>query len=135
LTATLRLLTTAPLHWSSGHDVLLLALRSLVEAGEAVSLRIEGCGPARDRVLFTIADLGLGDVARLAEAATDGGYDALVLAAVDDRPWPEMPAARSRARWTVASDLAWIRANVQGPEIRLVPPADPERLADALREL
>jgi glycosyltransferase involved in cell wall biosynthesis len=135
LTRTVRLLTTAPLHWSAGHDVLLLALRSLIDAGQDLTLRIEGSGPARDRVLFTIADLGLADVARLAEAATDGGYDALVLAAVDDRPWPGVLAACSRARRIVASDLAWIRANIPGPEVRLVPPGDPERLADALLEL
>ena len=63
----LRLVTIADLRWVKGHEYALLAVRSLVERGVRVRLDVIGNDPhravgepsERQRILYTIADLGL----------------------------------------------------------------------------
>jgi glycosyltransferase involved in cell wall biosynthesis len=65
--AGLRLVTIADLRWVKGHEYALLAVRELVERGVPVRLEVVGGDPhhavgessERQRILFTISDLGL----------------------------------------------------------------------------
>ncbi len=53
------IVTTGGLVWLKGYEVALLALRQLVESGVDAAYHIIGDGPERQRLLFTIQDLGL----------------------------------------------------------------------------
>jgi hypothetical protein len=134
---SLRILAVAALHWTAGYDHLLLGLRDLLEAGRDATLRVEATGPARERFLFTVHDLGLAPVVTLAapdRAEVVGRADVLVLAAVVDQPWPEMLTARHRAGSVVATDLPWAREHL-GPDTaatELVPVRSGPALAAAL---
>ena len=134
----MKLLATAPLHWSAGYDDLLLAVRSLLDRGVPVSLRVEADGPARERFLFGVTDLGLEASVALAEPSEDGTAlppaDVVVLAAVDDRPWPETVRAAPRAAAVAATDLPWVRRHLVRPGRALVlaPPRSPTSFAAAL---
>lgn len=57
-----RLITTGSLIWRKGYEYLLAAVRELVDRGVPVHLTIIGDGPERQRLLFTIHDLGLQEV-------------------------------------------------------------------------
>lgn len=71
--AGLRLVTVADLRWVKGHEYALLAVRQLVERGVPVHLEVIGGDPhravgepsERQRILFTISDLGLDEHVRL----------------------------------------------------------------------
>jgi glycosyltransferase involved in cell wall biosynthesis len=133
-----RLLAAAPLHWSAGYDDLLLAVRMLLDRGVPVSLRVEADGPARERFLFGVTDLGLEAVVALTGSAEDDtdlpGADVVTLAAVDDRPWPETIRAAPRGTAVAATDLPWVRRHLVGSDrpVVLAPPRSPARLAAAL---
>jgi glycosyltransferase involved in cell wall biosynthesis len=137
----MKVLAVAPLHWSAGYDDLLLALRLLADDGEPVSLRVEADGPARERFLFTVMDLGLEDRVVLTDPPGPPGRrvavpdaDVVALAAVEDRPWPETAHAAGRSRAVAATDLSWVRSNLvgSGRRVVLVPPRDPARFAGAI---
>jgi colanic acid/amylovoran biosynthesis glycosyltransferase len=55
----LRLITVGSLLWRKGYEYALLAVRQLLDDGVAVCLDIIGDGHERQRVLYTIEDLGL----------------------------------------------------------------------------
>jgi glycosyltransferase involved in cell wall biosynthesis len=63
-----RLLTIARLEWQKGLDYGLTAVRQLVDAGIALRYLILGEGSSREELVYTIGDLGLGDVVTLAGA-------------------------------------------------------------------
>jgi len=60
-----RLVTTGSLIWSKGHEWALQAVRMLKQRGVNVQFDIIGDGPERQRVLYTIHDLGLQNCVRL----------------------------------------------------------------------
>lgn len=142
MTNGLRLIGVAPLHWSAGYDDLLLAVRGLVDRRLPVSVRVVADGPARERFLFNVWDLGLEREVELVsprppESLGDLAKQVVVLAAVDDRPWPETIGAGAHSRRVVATDLPWIRGHLTAscPRAVLVPPRSPAHLADALAEI
>ena len=61
----IRILCRGPLDWTLGAEHLLLAFRALVERGVEARLEIVGEGVERERVLYTIDDLGIGGSAHL----------------------------------------------------------------------
>jgi glycosyltransferase involved in cell wall biosynthesis len=63
--AQVRIVTVGSLVWVKGTTYGLRALRHVVDAGLPVTLSIVGDGPERQRVLYTIDDLGLSDHVRL----------------------------------------------------------------------
>lgn len=137
----MRILAAAPLHWSAGYDDLLQAVRSLADDGVGVSLRVEADGPARERFLFNVTDLGLEDVVALVDPELGAGgapadVDVVALAAVDDRPWPETLKVAGRGGAVAATDLAWVRRHLvgSGPHVVLAPPRSPARLARAIAD-
>lgn len=54
-----RVVTTGSLVWVKGHEYALQAIRHLVDRGIAVQFDLIGDGPERQRILYTIQDLGL----------------------------------------------------------------------------
>jgi len=58
-------MTVGTLAWVKGHEWSLQAIRRLADKGVDVRFEIIGDGPDRQRVLYTIADLGLQDRVRL----------------------------------------------------------------------
>jgi hypothetical protein len=133
-----RVLAAAPLHWSAGYDDLLAAVRLLLDRGVPVSLRVEADGPARERFLFGVTDLGLEAAVALVEPAADDpdlpAADVVALAAVDDRPWPETVQVAWRGAAVAATDLPWVRRHLAGSGVPVVlaPPRSPARFAAAL---
>ncbi len=61
----IRIFCSSPLDWTLGCEYLLLAMRQLIDRGVEARLCIAGDGPERERVLFTIHDLGLVEVVSL----------------------------------------------------------------------
>ena len=145
----LRLACTAPFHWSGGHDYLLAALRRLLDGGLDFACDLVDDGPEPQRLLYTIVDLGL------AEFGPDGRprgdritvhrrptfmetadvlrrSDVVVLAAVEDRPWPELSEALACGLPVVATQLPSIAEMLPDRGPSLVPPRDPDALAAAL---
>lgn len=123
--------------WQSGLEVALVAMRRAVDAGVSVEAVLAGDGPERERVLFTIHDLGLADRVRV--AAPDAGE------AIDsDRAvflWPALRAgdlaplrdAVGRGMAVIASDLPEARRIVHpGQGDLLVAPRDADALAEAI---
>jgi glycosyltransferase involved in cell wall biosynthesis len=56
---TFQVVTTGSLIWRKGYEYALLAVRRLVDKGTPVRFDIIGDGPERQRILYTIHDLGL----------------------------------------------------------------------------
>jgi glycosyltransferase involved in cell wall biosynthesis len=145
----LRLVCTAPFHWSGGHDYLLVALRQLIDEGLDVSCAMVDDGPEPQRLLYTVVDLELADLG--ADGRPEGDVvtvhrhpsvpetadllrqsDVFVLAAVEDRPWPEIAEALACGLPVVASGIPTIADARAGGELTVVPRRDPDALACAI---
>ena len=68
-----RILSVGRLHWKKGYEFGLEAVRLLVDHGLHCEYRVVGDGEHREAVVYTIDDLGLGDVVRL-DGARDAGH-------------------------------------------------------------
>ncbi|MDQ4068661.1 MAG: glycosyltransferase, partial [Actinomycetota bacterium] len=64
----LRILSVGRLHWKKGYEFGLEAVRLLADRGVRCEYTIVGDGEHREAVVYTIDDLGLGDVVRLGGA-------------------------------------------------------------------
>ena len=62
---TFRVVTTGSLYWVKGFEYALQSIRYLVDRGIAVQFDLIGEGPDRQRILYTIGDLGLEGRVRL----------------------------------------------------------------------
>jgi colanic acid/amylovoran biosynthesis glycosyltransferase len=62
---TFRITAVGGLIWKKGYDYALQSIRALKDRAINLQFNIVGSGDERDRVLFTIRDLGLQDVVRL----------------------------------------------------------------------
>lgn len=124
-----------------GYDVLVEAWGRVTARVPEAELRIAGEGPERSRLERRIRELGVGDTCRLLGARDDvptllAAADAFVLSS----RWEGSPNAVMEA---MASGLPVVATRVGGvPELldsgeagRLVPPEDPERLAEAMVEV
>lgn len=138
----LRLACATPLHWTGGHEYALVAMRRLLDQGGDAHLNLYGDGPQHEHVQFTIADLGLQTAVTLAGGLKPGRMaprlrlaEVFLLAAVRDRPWPELQQACAIGLPVVASDLPSVRAAVGPGRAVLVAPRDPAALAQAILAL
>lgn len=141
----LRIACTAPFDWAGGHEYALLAVRQLVHGGADLQLDLVDDGTDRQRLLYTVADLGLDPIvtihrhlSRRALLEVLQRAHLFLLACVEDRPWPELLEALACGLPVVASDLPSIRravTTVEGAEsvdATLVARRDPSALANAL---
>ncbi len=137
----IRILCWGPLDWTLGSEYLLLALRGLLDRGVEATLCIAGDGPERERILFGIDDLKLGNAARVVSNRADPAAlfdeaDVFVLAVLDDRPRPEVRSAMSAGLAVVWGQRTDVSTPVQHEVTGLcVPSRDPDALRDALSRL
>ena len=135
--SSLALVYRGAFDWQSGLEVALLAMRRACDAGVSLEALLVGGGPERERVLYTIHDLGLADRVRIAAPGARETMD-------PDRAvflWPALRAgdlaplrdAVARGMAVIASDLPEARRIVR-PEQGglLVAPRDPDALAEAI---
>lgn len=69
-TEKFRVITTGAFIWRKGYEYALMAIRELVDQGLPVEFNIIGDGPERQRILYTIQDLGLMEHVKLAGKIT-----------------------------------------------------------------
>ena len=123
--------------WHAGLEVALLAMRRAVDAGVSFEAVFAGDGPERERLLYTIHDLGLEARIRVVGTGVHRGADAEGAAFL----WPALRAddlaplrdAVERGVGVIASDLPesrWLVRHEEGG--LLVPPRDPDALAEAI---
>jgi len=139
----LRLVTTGSLIWRKGHESLLLVLRSLWDSGTRARLSIIGNGPERQRILYTISDLGLDDsvdlLGQLDETQVRDELqqaDIFVLSSLSEGISNAALEAMSCGLPVVSTDVGGMAEAIQdGVEGRLVPPRYREAMASAIAQL
>jgi glycosyltransferase involved in cell wall biosynthesis len=139
----IRLLSVGRLHRSKGHDVLIEAVRRLLDGGTEATLQIIGDGPERPALEAQAAAAGLaGRIAFLGSLAEDQviahlrDAEVFVLASVAEPlgvVYMEAMAMRVAVIGTAAGGVGEIIT--PGVDGLLVPPSDPVRLAQAIRLL
>ncbi len=138
-----RVITTGTLIWRKGHEYTLQALRSLLDRGVDFRFDIIGDGPERQRVLYTIHDLGLETKVRLRGRLEPSRVvtllqeaDAFVLSSLSEGISNAVLEAMSCGIPVVTSDCGGMREAVtDASEGYVVPMRDPSRLAGALHQL
>lgn len=138
-----RVITVGSLGWRKGHEYSLLALRSLVEGGIDVHFDVVGEGRQRQRVEYTLRDLGLRGrvtlhgrlpedrIARLLPTA-----DAFLLASLSEGISNAVLEAMSCGLPVVTTDCGGMREVVDdGVHGLVVPVRDPAAIASALERL
>lgn len=131
------LLTIARLHPQKGHQHLLAAMRELPEA----TLALAGDGPAREALQSLARDLGIEDRVRFLGHRSDvadllGTCDVFVLPSLYEGLPLSVLEAMAAGKPIVATSVGGTdEAIADGIDGMLVPPADPVRLAAALRAL
>ena len=147
----LRAIMVGWLRWEKGHEYALVAIRTLLDRDVAVQLEIVGSVPAerrrrmdeRARILHTIADLGLKQHVRLAGEASSAeisarlrASDVFLHASVTEGTPNAIVEAMACGLPVVAVRCGGVpEAVTDGVEGFLVPPRDPERLAESLQRL
>lgn len=139
----LRVLSVGRLHWKKGYEFGLAAVRQLVDAGVCCEYRIVGDGEHRDAVVYTIDDLGLGDVVRLEGARRRDEVDRALLwadvllhNAVSEGFCVSALEAQATGLPVVCTDADGLPENVIDGETGIVVPRrDPEAAMRALCEL
>jgi glycosyltransferase involved in cell wall biosynthesis len=141
--APLSLFTLGRLHVSKGHAVLLRALAKLRDRGVAATLRVAGDGPERPAIETLVAELDLaGSVTLLGSLSEDRCLeemrrsDAFVLASDAEPLGVVYMEAMSAGVATVGTDAGGVGEIItNGRDGLLVPPRNPDALADALQRL
>jgi colanic acid/amylovoran biosynthesis glycosyltransferase len=140
---TLRVVTTGSLVWQKGYEYCLMAIKQLIESGTSTELNIIGDGPERQRILFTIEDLGLRKHVRLHGRLLPEDVrcllwksDAFVLASVSEGISNAVLEAMACGLPVVATDVGGMREVIRdGHNGYLLPARDPAALAAALHRL
>lgn len=138
-----RIVTTGSLTWVKGYEYALTAVRRLRERRLPVQFEIIGDGPERQRLLYTIEDLGLQDCVRLAgrlppEAVRQRlqAADAFLLSSLSEGLSNAALEAMACELPVVSTDVGGMREAIRdGVEGLLTPPRDPMALAQALEQL
>jgi colanic acid/amylovoran biosynthesis glycosyltransferase len=139
----LRLLSVGRLEWKKGHEVALVAVRQLLDAGVPVDYRIIGGGAYEEALRWTRAELGLEGAVTL-EGAVDHATvrerlawaDVLVHPSATEGFGNAVLEAQAAGIPVVCSDADGLPDNVEpGVTGIVVARRDPEALADALAAL
>jgi colanic acid/amylovoran biosynthesis glycosyltransferase len=138
-----RLITTGSLIWRKGYEYLLSAVRLLLDRGIPVQLDIIGDGAERQRVVYTIHDLGLADqVTLLGRLPTNQVLprlqqaDAFVLSSLSEGISNAVLEAMACGLPVVTTDCGGMKEAVtDGVEGFVVPIRQPQAMASALEML
>ncbi len=138
-----RVVTTGSLIWHKGYEYALVAVRQLVDAGIPAQFDIIGDGPERQRVLYTIHDLGLENQVRLLgrlppEQVRDHlqQADVFLLSSLSEGISNAVLEAMACGLPVVTTDCGGMREAVtDGVEGFVVPVRDSEAMAIALMRL
>lgn len=139
----LRIVTTGSLIWRKGYEYQLLAIRSLLDEGFRVRAEIIGDGDERERVVYTIRDLGLEQNVRLLGKMNPEGVrerlrraDVFVLSSLSEGISNAVLEAMSCGLPVVTTDCGGMREAISdGTEGFVVPVRDPGAMASALKGL
>jgi colanic acid/amylovoran biosynthesis glycosyltransferase len=139
----LRLVTVGSLVWVKGATYALEAIRILRDRGMPVRLSIVGDGPERQRILYTIEDLGLRDhvelVGRLAPVAVRDRLrqsDVFILPSLSEGFCNAAVEAMACGLPVVMTNSGGVLEGVtDGVEGFIVPVRDPSAMADAIGRL
>jgi colanic acid/amylovoran biosynthesis glycosyltransferase len=139
----LRLVTVGRLDWTKGYVYALEAVRALTQRGVDCAYRIVGEGSARHEVELAIADLGLTErVTLLGSRDREGcreeldGADIFILASVTESFGLAAAEAMATGLPVVATQVGGLPEVVDdGVTGYLVPPRDPQALADQVQVL
>ena len=142
-TDILRIVTTGSLLWLKGYEYALTALRIFLDTGARAQLEILGDGRDRQRLLYTVADLGLEQHVRLAgrqsrEAVRDRlqHADVFLLSSLSEGISNGALEAMACAIPVVTTDCgSMTEAIADGCEGLVVPVRDPQSMAAALLRL
>lgn len=138
-----RVVTTGALLWNKGYEYALLAISRLVQSGVAVSYDIIGDGPERQRLRYTIHDLGLEAHVCLHGSLTPDEVrrqlqeaDAFLLSSFSEGVSNAVLEAMACGLPVVTTDCGGMREAVtDNEEGFVVPTRDPEASAMALAKL
>jgi colanic acid/amylovoran biosynthesis glycosyltransferase len=138
-----KLITTGSLIWGKGFEYALLAVRRVIDRGFRLHFRIIGEGPEKQRLLYTIQDLGLQEHVRLlgqlspaAVRSTLQEADVFVLSSLSEGISNAVLEAMACGLPVVTTDCGGMREAVQdGVEGFVVPIRQPKLLAHALMQL
>jgi glycosyltransferase involved in cell wall biosynthesis len=138
-----RVITTGSLIWLKGYEYALQAIRAIVDQGVPLRFDIIGEGPERQRVLYTIYELGLGEHVRLFERLTSDEVrqqlqdaDVFLLSSLSEGISNAVLEAMACGLPIVSSDCGGMReAITHGVEGFLVPSRDQNRIAECLKKL
>lgn len=141
--ATLRLISTGSVIWRKGYEYALLAVRELVDRGVPVRYDIIGDGEERQRLLYTIHDLGLAEIVhwhgRLSPAdvlARLQAADVFLLTSLSEGISNAVLEAMACGLPVVTTDVGGMAEAVSdGVEGFLVPPRHPAATAAAVQRL
>lgn len=138
-----RIVSTGSFIWRKGYEYALLAIKQLKVAGVPVRYQVIGDGPGRQRILYTIQDLGLQDCVQLlgklpANAVRDilQQADVFLLASLSEGIANVVLEAMACELPVVITDCGGMREAVtDGVEGFVTPVRDPNTLAQALEKL
>lgn len=138
-----RLLTAGSLLWVKGYEYALLAVRGLLDSGVPVEFEIIGGGPERQRLLYTIHDLGLQSHVRLRGQLSPEEVrqsllhsDVFLLSSLSEGISNAALEAMSCGLPVVTTDCGGMREAVRdGVEGFVVPVRDVDAMVEALRRL
>lgn len=139
----LNIVTTGSLIWRKGYEYALLALRRVLDSNVCAHLEIIGDGPERQRLLYTIHDLGLsehvtlmGKLAPIKVRERLQEADAFLFSSLSEGIPNAVLEAMACGLPIVTTDCGGIREVISdGVEGFVVPLRDPDAMADALIHL
>ncbi len=140
---TFNLISVGTLNWIKGYEYAIMAIRILIEEGVPVQYQILGDGPDRQRLLYTIYDLGLEKQIRLLGRRPPSevrdrlrGADVLVLASLSEGISNSVLEAMACGKPIVTTDCGGMREAVtDGIHGYVVPVREPAAMARALKSL
>ena len=136
-------ITTGSLMWLKGYEYALQAIRAMVDQGLQVRFDIIGEGPERQRIVYTIHDLGLEEHVRLLGRLTSDevrqqlqAADVFLLSSLSEGISNAALEAMACGLPVVTTDCGGMReAITNGIEGFVVPSRDNNRIAECLKKL
>jgi glycosyltransferase involved in cell wall biosynthesis len=140
---TFRVVTTGSLVWVKGYEYALQSIRHLVDRGIDVEFHLIGDGPERQRILYTINDLGLEERVHLHGRLKPDEVreqlrmsDAFLLSSLSEGISNAVLEAMACGLPVVTTDCGGMREAVtDGKEGFVVPVRDPMEISTALEKL